>query len=283
MQQRSENEGNRSPVPEPDLSLFQMIPAQIERRSLSSKQVTSTIESIESDYHLKINSIRKQIQSEKKDLLEKIEIEKNLQLADLYAKEEVFLMKARKDYTEKKHSLLREAPVMQECSSCSKPHKIPAAQCIECKSVHLCDSCLQSTIIDSCKCSNCATIVNIICTSCQKKKRREVGWFEFDSCRAGCGYLCPDHSTMLLCQSCGHQCFCDGPNRQCVLNQCGQCKLILCSTCKRHQGCFCQAPSSLDDPNPRHRRRASNDPDLPLTSSRSTRPNRKSRRHTMNA
>lgn len=213
--------------------------------SMVNLKLSSQLESLEKDYQSEVNKVRSETADEKQAIVDRLETEKQLLLADLYAQEDLSLMKAKDAFDRKRNTIMKEVPTTQECSSCKTRHKILSAICVECKAVSLCETCLRKEIVDECKCSNCSIVVNITCKSCQAKKLREVGWFEFDSCRNGCGYLCAEHNSVLLCQSCGYQCYCDGPRRQCVLHQCGQCNIILCSTCRKSEGCLCKSSFSI--------------------------------------
>ena len=214
---------------------------------LPMARLSSRLESLEMEYQNRVKSIRRETAEEKHLITEKLETEKQILLVELYAQEDLRLMKAKEDFAKKRKDVLSGVLASQTCSSCKTNHKYLSAICIECKAIMICDNCLQMEIAHECKCSNCDTVTNIICPLCQAEKLRNVGWLAFDSCRAGCGFLCPQHRTILHCQSCGSQSFCDGPNRQCQLHQCSKCKIILCTSCRKDDGCICTSSFNLFD------------------------------------
>ena len=210
-------------------------------------KLSSQLESLEREYQSEVNCIRRETEVEKGAIIERLETEKQVLLAELYAQEDLNLMKAKDAFDMKRKSVLSGVSSTQTCSYCHANHNYLSALCIECKGVAICEKCLNKDIQEECKCSNCSSVTSMICSSCQKKKLREIGWFEFDACRAGCGFLCPEHSTVLLCQSCGYQSFCNGPKRHCQLHQCSKCSIIICTTCRKTDGCICSSSFNVFD------------------------------------
>jgi hypothetical protein len=209
----------------------------------------SQLDSLEQEYQSEVNNIRRETSDEKIAIIKRLEAEKQVLLSELYVQEDLNLLKSEEDFEKKRQTVLSGVSSTQTCSSCNTNHKYLSAVCIECKSVSVCDTCLRQEIAIECKCSNCSAVTNIICRACQKKKLREIGWFEFDSCRNGCGFLCPEHSTVLLCHYCGYHSFCDGPKRHsCEISQCAKCRIGLCSTCWKDDGCLCSSTfNQFDD------------------------------------
>lgn len=219
----------------------------LESSIIPSMKLSTQLESLEREYQSEVNFIRRETEVEKSAIIERLESEKQVLLADLYAQEDLNLMKAKDAFDKKRERVLSGVASTQSCAYCHTDHKYLSALCIECKVIAICEQCLNEHINEECKCSNCSAVTSIICTSCQKKKLREIGWFEFDPCRGGCGFLCPEHSTVLMCQSCGYQSFCNGPKRHCQLHQCSKCNIIICTTCRKTDGCICSSAFNVFD------------------------------------
>lgn len=212
---------------------------------LSPRTLDKELEKLVSDYQSRISNIRRKTTTEKMNIIERIENEKRIHLADLYAQEDLQLMQAKEAFETQRKKIVRKASVLQTCTYCNTGnHKYLPARCSECKVVAICNACLKKEIPANCKCSNCTEISNMICKSCQKAKLKRAGWFAYDICKLGCGYLCPDHYKMQLCQSCGYHIYCDGLVRQCLPIECTQCDVMLCRSCREEHGCLCQQGGS---------------------------------------
>lgn len=119
--------------------------------SISPKRVSSTLETLESDYHARITAIRSEIQTEKEEILERIETEERLQLADLYAKEDLYLMRAQQEYVKQRNVLLGDAPAIQTFSSSGSQPRGQTERHIGDETAELIASGLNTSISDTTK------------------------------------------------------------------------------------------------------------------------------------
>jgi hypothetical protein len=150
---------------------------------------------------------------------------------------------ALEDYKRVKLTIMESLPKMSQCTLCQATFKIATAQCIsEGCTTNICSKCLESKVEDDHRCVVCEdqhkhhnVIQNSKCPLCIAKMKDRKGYFQFDYCRADCGFICPDHSVQKECCVCGYQSYC----QDCQVGTCDRCGDNLCFRCSYKEGCMC--------------------------------------------
>eukprot|EP00984_Skeletonema_dohrnii_P003813 scaffold1310_cov128-Skeletonema_dohrnii-CCMP3373.AAC.16 len=206
-----------------------------ETDALSTSKIKTSLHNADVEYARKRKRIEEQIDSETRQLLQSLERKKSQ-----------LLNAAKSEHKQLKTSILQSVDPSSSsagnCTICNAPMcKIAAAQCIgEGCNGAFCKSCLKHKIGDNVRCHCCSDVVNVMCPSCVDAMNAKRGWYQFDYCKNGCGFICPEHSWEEDCCVCGECHLCSPAIRgKCSLSECGRCGEKLCDRCDYKEGCMC--------------------------------------------
>ena len=196
--------------------------------------LTKLLKNADETYNKKRKQIEEQINSESKQLVESLEKKQKMMLAD-----------AKAEHKKMKSTIFESADTSESsagtCAICNTSlDKIPAAKCIEnnCGSI-FCKSCLQDKIGDHLQCHCCNDTVNVLCQTCSEERNKK-SWYQFNSCREYCGFICSEHTSIEDCCVCGRCTLCSpATGSKCTLLDCDRCGRPLCSRCEYKEGCMC--------------------------------------------
>mmetsp|Transcript_22086 Transcript_22086/g.48029 ORF Transcript_22086/g.48029 Transcript_22086/m.48029 type:complete len:245 (-) Transcript_22086:260-994(-) len=203
-------------------------------KSNAHRQLKTSLQGADEEYAQKRRRIEDQIDTETRQLIESLERKKSN-----------LLNAAKSEHKQMKSSILQSAAPSSagNCSLCDTSMKIiAAAQCIgkDCSGT-FCKSCLKHKIGDHLQCHSCSDIINVMCPTCVKMMNEKRGWYQFDYCKEGCGFICPEHTRVEDCCVCGRCPLCSSSHgSKCSLRECDRCGEKLCDRCDYKEGCMCR-------------------------------------------